>query len=151
MRISMQKPLFVPLVLGLAVACGPPPASGDQCIPTDELLGNPAERLWCGGLWKPQDDPDLIWKDEPAGAGGPVCLPPRADGSCQTCPIDEVAAAVEAELNALYPVGSAECQVEHWEIGCLRNKENTEKSLGITDDYCCFEVALWGPGCDDLD
>lgn len=136
------------LAIGVGGSCGPPSPPAAECIPVDDLLGDPAARLWCDGLWTPQSDPDVAWNGAPAGAGLPVCLPPESDGSCKACPVDEVEVAVEAELKNLYPEG-ADCHIEHWEIGCMRTPENTMKSLGINDNYCCFEVALWGPGCDD--
>lgn len=38
------------------------------------------------------------------------------------------------------------CDIQHWEFGCMRTVESA-KMLGREDDYCCFQVAVWGPGC----
>lgn len=78
-----------------------------------------------------------------------MCLPPESDGACKVCPTDEVAAAVEAQLQTLLEQDEPQCQLEHWELGCMRTEEHG-KELGWGPDgshYCCFQVAIWGPGC----
>jgi hypothetical protein len=45
-------------------------------------------------------------------------------------------------------VAERECELEHWEFGCMRTVENAE-FLYTDNNYCCYQVAHWGPGCKD--
>ena len=64
------------------------------------------------------------------------------------CGPPEVADAVEVRLLELLAEYRPECQLEHWELGCMRTIENG-MILGHESGYCCFQVAVWGnDACD---
>ena len=124
-------------------SCGPvePPL---DCVSGDEGLGSPADREWCEGEFFPP----MMWEGKRADKALPICLPPQADGSCELCPSAKVIADVESALYPHLETHRPQCQLEHWEFGCMRTIENAIE-IGREPDYCCFEVALWGPFCAD--
>ncbi|KIG11523.1 hypothetical protein DB30_03505 [Enhygromyxa salina] len=73
-----------------------------------------------------------------------VCLPPESDGECKLCPIAEVIDEVEGKISEVRP----DCDLQHSEFGCMRTVENA-KFLGNETNYCCYQIAIWGPGCKD--
>ena len=121
------------------LSCGPPEVTPD-CVPVDEKLGDPAGRMWCDGEYFPLD---LEWEGEIPIETFPVCLPPEVDGSCKRCPTAEIADAVEDDMQEYLTEYRPACQLQHWELGCMRTIENAIL-IGREPDYCCFEVALWG-------
>ena len=134
--------LAIPLILGFAVhslACSPDTSS--ECIDVDEQLGDPSDRRWCGGEFVPPD-----WDNQPADHIRSVCFEPGPDGACKLCPRDEVIEEVEAKMREDVSQESFQCEIQHWELGCMRTVESA-KMLGRDTDYCCFQVAVWGPGC----
>lgn len=135
-----------PLIFALASALGCGPSGVElECVSIDEKLGDPGSRQWCEGQYYPET---LEWNGQPSVETIPVCLAPKADGECAVCPVDEISDAVEVQLLedlAQYRPG---CQLEHWELGCMRTIENAIL-IGREPEYCCFQVALWGDGCDD--
>ena len=140
--------ISLPLVLALSGACGPPQAS-EECVPIDEHLGTNVH--WCDGIFLPKNDADLRWGGKPATLGFAVCLPPQTDGSCQVCSRAEVTSDVAVRMTEILAEYEPECQLEHWELGCMRTEERG-KQLGWGpggSHYCCFEVAVWGPGCEE--
>jgi hypothetical protein len=52
----MRRHTVIALLLGLSVACGPPPIS-EECVPVDEHLGTVVH--WCDGIFHPRTIP--IW------------------------------------------------------------------------------------------
>ena len=135
--------LLLPFVFALAFSgCGPGEVPRD-CVSVDEQLGVPAEREWCEGEFYPPK-----WEGEFADKALPICLPPQADGSCELCPSAKVIADVESALYPHLETHRPQCQLEHWEFGCMRTIENAIE-IGRETDYCCFQVALWGPFCAD--
>ncbi|MFV8751533.1 hypothetical protein ACNOYE_13395 [Nannocystaceae bacterium ST9] len=129
----------------LTTACGPPPATPD-CVAVDERLGEPIERRWCDGEYLPT----LEWNQRSAEGLANVCLPPEPDGECKLCTVEEVESRIDVRLNELLTEQKPECALEHWELGCMRTVENA-KMMGYVDDYCCFQVALWGNACEPDD
>ena len=120
------------------LGCGPPEVAPD-CVPIDEKLGT-SSNLWCDGEPFPID---LEWEGQIPIETFPVCLSPESDGSCKRCSTSEIADAVEVDMQEYLLEYRPACQLEHWEIGCMRTIENGMK-LGHEGGYCCFEVALWG-------
>jgi hypothetical protein len=115
--------------------------ASNECVVVDEKLGVPNDRLWCEGEFSPPE-----WNGKPADKTLAVCLPPQSDGSCKLCPRTEVIDEVEAKMAEI--VAERECELEHWEFGCMRTVENAE-FLYTDNNYCCYQVAHWGPGCKD--
>ena len=133
-------------VVGFAIttgACGPGELTL-ECIAVDPSLGDPSNKVWC------EDDyyPTITWNGALADASRSVCLPPDEDQQCRACPADEVRASVEDTLRADLAQHWPDCVLEHWELGCMRTVANAKKVVGDDHpDFCCFQVALWGPGC----
>jgi hypothetical protein len=121
-----------------SLACSPDTTT--ECVELDEGLADPPSRLWCDGAYSPPP-----WNDRPADKTLGVCLPAQPEGSCKLCPRAEVIDEVETKM--LEIVEARECTLEHWEFGCMRTIENG-KLLNV-DDYCCYQVGLWGSGCKD--
>lgn len=129
-------------LLTASLGCGPGEVPQD-CVSVDAGLGQPGDRQWCEGEFYPAD-----WEGKRADKSLPICLPPRADGSCELCPSAKVISDVEDRLHPHLEETRPMCQLEHWEFGCMRTIDNAIL-LGREPDYCCFQVALWGPGCSD--
>ena len=136
--MSNFRPLCLLLATASVLGCGPPAVERD-CVPLDEKLGTVSHE-WCEGEPYPVD---LIWQDEIPIDTWAVCLPPEADGSCRRCPTAEVADVVEDGMLEYQLEYRPDCQLQHWELGCMRTIENAMK-LGYETDYCCFQVAVWG-------
>lgn len=118
--------------------------SGDtstECVEVDEKLADPPSRSWCDGEYSPPP-----WNGRPADKTLGVCLPAQPDGSCKLCPRAEVIDDVETKVHEI--AEERECALEHWEFGCMRTVENG-KLISIENNYCCYQVALWGSGCKD--
>jgi len=118
--------------------------SGDtssECVEVDEQLGEPIGRQWCEGEFSPPP-----WNGESAGQTRLVCFEPEADGGCKLCPREDVVEAVETKMREQLAEYKPNCDVQHWEFGCMRTVENA-KMLGWEEEYCCFQVAVWGSGC----
>ncbi|MCA9700060.1 MAG: hypothetical protein KC431_21220, partial [Myxococcales bacterium] len=111
-----------------------------DCVPVDEKLGDPAGRMWCDGEYFPLD---LEWEGEIPIDTLTVCLSPEADGTCNLCPTAEIADAVEIGMREYLTEYRPACQLQHWELGCMRTIENGMK-LEREEGYCCFQVATWG-------
>ena len=141
-NIRIPRAVLFALVPFISFGCGPGEVPRD-CISIDEQLGTPPDRLWCEGEIKAPD-----WEGQPSAKELPICLPPLADGSCELCPSAKVVAEVETELQSYLEEYRPMCQLEHWEFGCMWTIENAI-SIGRETDYCCFQVALWGPFCAD--
>jgi hypothetical protein len=125
-----------------ALACSDEPIV--ECVAVDPSLGDPSNKLWC------EDDyyPTMTWNGELATASRTVCLPPTRDQQCQACPAQEVRDAVGDALRASLEEYVPGCELQHWELGCMRTIENAKKIVGDQDpNFCCFQVAIWGPGC----
>ena len=133
------------MIFALGVAgCGPGQANPD-CVAVDEQLGVPGDRQWCDGQFYPED---LEWQGQASVETLPICLPPQVDGSCELCPTEKVIGEVELGLQSYLEEFRPMCQLEHWEFGCMRTIEHAIM-IGRDQDYCCFQVALWGPFCAD--
>lgn len=117
-----------------------------ECIAVDPQVGDPIDRQWCDGEYYPS----ITWEGELASRIAPVCLPSEDGSSCKVCPADEVSSAVEAALFARFEESLPECTIQHWELGCMRTIEITKMFFVDEDDpnFCCFETAVWGPGCE---
>ena len=126
------------VLLASTLSCGPASIEQD-CVPLDEKLGTISHQ-WCDGEPFPID---IEWEEEIPVATYPVCLAPEPDGTCNRCPTTEIEDAVEPRLLELLASYRPECQVRHWELGCMRTIENGMK-LEREEGYCCFQVAIWG-------
>ena len=126
------------LLIATLVSCGPPDVTPD-CVPVDEHIGT-SGILWCDGQPFPID---LEWQGQIPIETYAVCLPPEADGTCKLCPTSEVTDRVEIGMHELLDQYRPECQVEHWELGCMWTMENA-MSAGYETNSCCFQVAVWG-------
>lgn len=139
---SALTALSAALVL-LSVGCGSeaPPL---ECVAVDPDLGDPAKRVWCDGEYSPT----MTWKGQSPVTARAMCLAPEADGSCEVCPVDEVTGEVATRLDQWIADNRPECALEHWELGCMRTIEHAQ--IFVEDgDHCCFQVAMWGPGCEE--
>jgi hypothetical protein len=128
--------------LGVA-ACGPGNIS-EECIPIDDQVA-PGFNNWCGA-WIIHD-PNLEWDGPPPAQNQFVCLAPDEDGECDLCGVDQLEAAVEWELREQLAILTPACELEHWEVHCMHSIENG-MSLRGPDQYCCYEIAVWGENCE---
>ena len=134
-----HRRLYVPLfLLASVVGCGPPEVE-QQCVPIDEKLGTVSHQ-WCDGEPYPIT---LLWQDEIPIDTMAVCVAPEADETCKRCPTTEVTDTVETKMYEILAEYRPECQLQHWELGCMRTIENG-MVLGHEAGYCCFQVAVWG-------
>lgn len=118
--------------------------SGDtssECVEVDEQLGDPSNRRWCKGEFSPPP-----WNGEEVAQIRLVCFEPESDGACKLCPREEVVDDVEAKMREQLAQEFPQCDLQHWEFGCMRTVENAKK-LGREEEHCCHQVAVWGPGC----
>src|SRR5690606_24656209 len=113
-----HRAMLVASLWALAPGCRDDPIV--ECVAVDPSLGDPSNKVWC------EDDyyPTVTWNGELAIASRTVCLPPARDQQCQACPADEVSVAVEEALRAGLNQYLPNCELEHWELGCMRTIEN---------------------------
>ena len=128
------------LILAIAsLACADDTSS--ECVAIDQQLADPPSRLWCDGEFSPP-----AWNGALADKSLAVCLAAQPDGTCKLCPHAEVLEQVEARMREM--VAERDCELEHWEFGCMRTVENG-KLISLDNNYCCYQVGLWGSGCKD--
>ncbi len=141
MTMSTKLPV---LVLGFALTtCGPGPLV-EECIPIVDRVG-PGLDFWCDAYTI--YDPELEWDGPPPARERFVCLAPDAEGECVRCGLDELAKAVEEPLREQLAVATPDCDLERWEVHCMRTIEQG-MSVGGPDTYCCYEIAIWGESCE---
>ena len=76
-----------------------------------------------------------------------ICVAPQANGSCQLCSFEEVEEALDSEVRSIVDFHVPECELEHWELGCMEDLESSMS--GNPDDYCCYWVVIWGENCEE--
>jgi len=114
-----------------------------ECVVVDEGLGVPGDRVWCGGEFSPPE-----WNGERAAKPLAVCLEPDASGECKLCPRADVVEEVETKMREMLAEDRPDCDLQHWEFGCMRTVE-LSKMIGYDTRYCCYQFAIWGAGCKD--
>lgn len=134
---SRAHPILLILAAGI-FACSDDTSS--ECVEIDKQLADPPSRVWCDGEFSPPP-----WNGMIPDKSTAVCLAPQPDGTCKLCPRAEVIDEVEVKLREI--VTERECNLEHWEFGCMRTVEHAK--LIDPENYCCYQVALWGSGCKD--
>lgn len=128
--------------LGVLMACGPEPIS-PECIPIDPQI--PFDNvMWCDGAFSVHD-PEIMYEGQPPDGGQAVCVAPDPDGECPSCPLDEVTASIETPLREQLALNTPSCEVERWEIPCMRTIEGG--MFSSSTNYCCYQVAYWGTNC----
>ncbi len=126
-----------------ASACGPDPIT-QECVSIDPNLGVQGIANWCDDALSVHD-PEIMYEGQPPDGGQAVCVAPDPDGECPSRPLDEVTASIETPLREQLALNTPSCEVERWEIPCMRTIEGG--MFSSSTNYCCYQVAYWGTNC----